>query len=92
MQSPPWRGLLARSLALSERPEKQPAAVTTCAGYVRRVTHDEIADAIGENSREILGTTAYLAQISQREQQHAGKAGKKRKHCSLREASFRALG
>jgi hypothetical protein len=31
-----------------------------CAGYVRRVTHDEIADAVGENLREILGTPAHL--------------------------------
>jgi len=28
---------------------------------VRHVTHDEIADAIGENVREILGTPADLA-------------------------------
>jgi hypothetical protein len=35
--------------------------VSSCIGYVRRVTHDEIADASGENSRDILGTPAYLA-------------------------------
>jgi hypothetical protein len=45
-----------------------------CTGDMRRVTHDEIADAIGENVREILGTRANLLQISQREQQHAAKA------------------
>jgi hypothetical protein len=32
-----------------------------CAGYVRRVTHDEIADRIGENLRNVLGTPADLA-------------------------------
>jgi hypothetical protein len=30
-----------------------------CTGYVRRVTHDEIADAVGYNSREVLGTPAH---------------------------------
>src|SRR6266849_7358386 len=30
----------------------------TCTGYVRRGTHVEIADAIGWNSRDILGTPA----------------------------------
>jgi hypothetical protein len=30
-----------------------------CAGYVRRVTHDEIADAVSENLREVLGTPAH---------------------------------
>jgi len=38
---------------------------------MRCVRHDEIADAIEENLREVLGTRAKLAQISQREQQHA---------------------
>jgi hypothetical protein len=32
----------------------------TCAGYVRHVTHDEIADAIGWNLREVPGTPANL--------------------------------
>lgn len=32
-----------------------------CAGYVRRITHDEIADPIGEHSREMLGTPARLS-------------------------------
>ena len=31
-----------------------------CTGYVRHVTHDEIADAVGKNLRDILGTPAYL--------------------------------
>ncbi len=30
-----------------------------CAGYVRRVTHDERASAVGENSRDVLGTPAH---------------------------------
>ncbi len=30
-------------------------------GYVRRVTHDEIADAVGQNLREVPGTRTSLA-------------------------------
>lgn len=34
-------------------------AIYTCDGYVRRVKHDEIAEAVGENLRKILGTPAH---------------------------------
>ena len=34
---------------------------TSCNGYVRRVTHEEIAERIGENLRNVLGTPADLA-------------------------------
>jgi len=37
------------------------SAPLPCAGYVRHVTHDEIADAIGENLREILRSTGGTA-------------------------------
>jgi len=31
-----------------------------CIGYVRRVTHVEIADYVGEDLRRVLGTPAHL--------------------------------
>jgi hypothetical protein len=37
-----------------------PYSDDACTGYVRRVTHDEIADAVGLNLKEILGTPAHL--------------------------------
>jgi len=56
---------------------------TLYAGSVRRVTHDEIADTIGENVRGSRNT-GFPTQMRKREQQPAVKASKREKRWNLR--------
>ena len=53
----PIRWVLTRDPS-GKRPPKAIFCTDPCAGYVRHVTHNEIADAVGWNSRGILGTPA----------------------------------
>jgi hypothetical protein len=58
-----------------------------CTSYVRCVTYDEIADCVGDNSREVLGAPTHQNPKGRRNNSMPRRRAKRPKRCSLRLAS-----